>query len=108
MGMNGDISVLEEVEAEGGSRGLREDQLLDLKRRLARVEGQVRGISKMLDESRHCKDVVTQISAVSKALEQIGFRLIASQITYCLENPEDALKDGKSIEEIERLFLKLK
>ena len=99
---------MDNVEAELASQGLREDQLLDLKRRLARVEGQVRGISKMLDESRHCKDVVTQISAVSRALEQIGFRLIASQITYCLENPEDALKDGKSIEEIEKLFLKLK
>ena len=108
MGMNGDISVINEVEPELDSKGLREDQLLDLKRRLARVEGQVRGISKMLEDSRHCKDVVTQISAVSRALEQIGFRLIASQITYCLENPEAALKDGKSIEEIEKLFLKLK
>lgn len=87
---------------------LSQQQLTDFKHRLARIEGQVRGISRMLDESRHCKDVVTQISAVSKALEQIGFRLIASQITYCLDNPEQAMEDGRSIEEIEKLFLQLK
>lgn len=84
------------------------EQHKDLKRRLARVEGQVRGISRMLDESRHCKDVITQISAVSRALEQIGFRLVASQITYCLEFPDQAIADGRSIDEIEKLFLKLK
>lgn len=89
------------------SQSERDDQLMDLKRRLARVEGQVRGISKMLDESRKCKDVVTQISAVSKALDQIGFRLIASQITYCLESPEEALEQGNSLEEVEKLFLKI-
>lgn len=88
-------------------RSERDDQLLDLKRRLARVEGQVRGISKMLDESRKCKDIVTQISAVSKALDQIGFRLIASQMTHCLGSPQEALEEGNSLEEVEKLFLKI-
>ena len=79
-----------------------------MKRRLARVEGQVRGISKMIDDSRQCKDIVTQISAVSKALEQIGFRLVASQISYCLENPEEALRGGCTLGDVEKLFLKLR
>lgn len=84
------------------------EQLSDLKRRLARVEGQVRGISKMLDDARPCKDIVTQFAAVSKALEQIGFRLVASQLSYCIENPEEALRDGHSLEQVEKLFLKLR
>lgn len=88
--------------------GIRQEQLRDLKRRLARVEGQVRGISRMLDEERHCKDIVTQISAVSKAMEQIGFRLISSQISYCLENPDEALEEGRSLAEVEKLFLRLR
>ncbi len=87
---------------------LHEDQRQDLKRRLARVEGQIRGISKMIDDSRQCKDIVTQISAVSKALEQIGFRLVASQISYCLENPEEARKGGCTLSDVEKLFLKLR
>ncbi|NNN19653.1 MAG: metal-sensitive transcriptional regulator [Acidimicrobiaceae bacterium] len=87
---------------------LQEVQRQDLKRRLARVEGQVRGISKMIDDSRQCKDIVTQISAVSKALEQIGFRLVASQISYCLENPEEALRGGCTLADVEKLFLRLR
>lgn len=91
-----------------GVTAMNAEQLQDLKRRLARVEGQIRGISKMLDESRRCKDVVTQISAVSKALEQIGFRVVASQLTYCLENPGRAKEEGHSVSDVEKLFLKLR
>ena len=49
----------------------------DLQRRLRRIEGQVRGIQGMLAESRECRDVVTQIAAVTKAMEQVGFKLLA-------------------------------
>ena len=53
-------------------------------RRLHRVVGQVQGVERMLDEGRECRDVVTQISAATKALEQAGFRLVAAGLTYCL------------------------
>lgn len=108
MGIIEKDTELEESDGAVAPISLREDQRNDLNRRLARVEGQIRGISKMIDDSRQCKDIVTQISAVSKALEQIGFRLVASQISYCLENPEEARRGGCTLADVEKLFLKLR
>ena len=48
----------------------------------------------MLTDGRECRDVVTQISAASKALDQAGFKLVASGLTYCLSHPEAAARDG--------------
>ena len=62
----------------------------DVRKRLRRVAGQVQGIERMLDEGRECRDVVTQLSAATRALEQAGFRLIAAGLTYGLENPDEA------------------
>ncbi len=61
----------------------------------------------MLDEERECRDVVTQIAAAAKALEQVGFRLLASGLTSCLQAPEQSEAEGYSVAEVERLFLKL-
>lgn len=83
------------------------DVVDDLVRRLRKVEGQVRGIQGMLVESRECRDVVTQIAAATKALEQVGFKLLASGLSTCLQDPEKAAADGYPVEEVERLFLKL-
>lgn len=79
----------------------------DLHKRLRRVEGQVRGIQAMLADDRECRDVVTQIAAATKALEQVGFRLLAAGLTTCLANPERAAADGYPVDEVERMFLKL-
>jgi DNA-binding FrmR family transcriptional regulator len=84
-----------------------EDVVAELQRRLRRIEGQVRGIQNMLAEERECRDVVTQIAAAAKALEQVGFRLLASGLTSCLQDPEQSEADGYSVTEVERLFLKL-
>jgi DNA-binding FrmR family transcriptional regulator len=86
---------------------LSEATIDDLTRRLRRVEGQVRGIQVMLSEGRECRDVVTQLAAATKALEQVGFRLLASGLTNCLQDPEAAAAGGYPVEEVERLFLKL-
>lgn len=86
---------------------LDDDVVEDLVRRLRRVEGQVRGIQGMLVERRECRDVVTQLSAATRALEQVGFRLLASGLSQCLEDPDAARRSGDSVEEFERLFLKL-
>jgi DNA-binding FrmR family transcriptional regulator len=86
---------------------LPEETLTDLAKRLRRIEGQVRGIQQMLADSRDCRDVVTQISAASKALDQAGFTLVASGLTWCLENPERSAAEGYSIEDVRRMFLKL-
>ena len=80
------------------------EELLDeLLKRLARVEGQVRGIASMLGEGRECRDVVTQIAAASKALDQVGFRLVAAGLAACLQEPDPESK----VAEFERLLSKL-
>ncbi|MBI3256840.1 MAG: metal-sensitive transcriptional regulator [Actinobacteria bacterium] len=86
---------------------LPDEVLDDLRRRLRRVAGQVQGIERMLDEGRECRDVVTQISAANRALEQTGFRLVSAGLTYCLSNPEEAEADGYPIEEVEKMFMRL-
>ena len=79
----------------------------DLLTRLRRVEGQIRGIQQMLTDGRECRDVVTQISAASKALDQAGFKLVASGLTYCLTHPEQAAADGYDIDNVQKMFMKL-
>jgi DNA-binding FrmR family transcriptional regulator len=51
--------------------------------------------------------VVTQIAAASKALEQVGFRLLAAGLTTCLQDPDKAEADGYPVAEVEKMFLKL-
>jgi DNA-binding FrmR family transcriptional regulator len=79
----------------------------DLRMRLRRAAGQVSAVELMLAEGRECRDVVMQLSAATKALEQVGFRLIASGLTYCIEHPEKAAQTGYSLDEVQRLFTKL-
>ncbi len=86
---------------------LPEDVIADAHRRLRRIAGQVEGIARMLDDGRECRDIVTQISAATKALEQVGFRLVASGLVYCLEHPEEAAATGYALEQVERMFMKL-
>ena len=79
----------------------------DVRRRLRRVAGQLGGIERMLDEGRDCKDVVLQISAATKALEQAGFRLVAEGLTYCIGSPEEAKAEGYDVETVQRMFMRL-
>jgi DNA-binding FrmR family transcriptional regulator len=79
----------------------------DLRRRLRKVEGQVRGIHGMLDDERDCRDVVTQIAAANKALEQIGFLLVSAGLTWCLADPERSSAAGYELADVQRMFLKL-
>lgn len=79
----------------------------DVRTRLHRVAGQLAGIERMLDGGRECKDVVTQISAATKALEQAGFKLVSAGLTYCLTNPEEAEATGYPLDVVEKMFMKL-
>jgi DNA-binding FrmR family transcriptional regulator len=79
----------------------------DVRNRLRRAAGQVQAVERMLTEGRECRDVVTQLSAATKALEQAGFKLIASGLTYCVEQPEEAEAAGYALEDVERMFMKL-
>jgi CsoR family transcriptional regulator, copper-sensing transcriptional repressor len=55
-----------------------------LQKRLARIEGQVRGISRMVDEDRYCIDILTQISAVQKAVEAVALQLLDDHVRHCV------------------------
>ena len=83
------------------------DVVDDVRKRLRRAAGQVQAIERMLVEGRECREVVMQISAATKALEQAGFKLVATGLTYCVERPEEAEADGYALEDVERMFLKL-
>jgi DNA-binding FrmR family transcriptional regulator len=84
-----------------------EGTVADLTRRLRRVEGQLRGIQQMLAEARDCRDVVTQISAASKALDQVGFLLVASGLTWCIAHPEESAAEGYAVDDVQKMFMKL-
>lgn len=86
---------------------LPDEVIEDVRRRLHRVSGQLAGIERMLDDGRECRDVVTQLSAATRALEQAGFKLVAAGLTYCLANPDEAEQSGYPLEAIEKMFLKL-
>jgi len=52
--------------------------------RLHRIEGQVRGIEKMLEQDRYCIDIITQISAVTTALESVAFKILDEHVNHCV------------------------
>ena len=62
-----------------------------LVRRLHRIEGQVRGIERMLEEERYCVDILTQIGAVSTALDSLAVKLLEAHVRHCVA---DALAAG--------------
>ncbi len=70
--------------------------------RLRRAQGQLAGVIAMVESGRDCRDVVTQLAAVSRALDRAGFKIVATNMRQCL-NGESAM----STDELERLFLAL-
>lgn len=86
---------------------LPEQVIEDVRMRLHRVSGQLAGIERMLDEGRECKDVVTQLSAATKALEQTGFKLVSAGLQFCLAHPDEAQQSGYPLEVVEKMFMKL-
>jgi DNA-binding FrmR family transcriptional regulator len=74
-------------------------------KRLRRAEGQLGGVIRMIEDGRDCADVVTQLAAVSRALDRAGFKIIATGLRQCLLDPEAA--DGADQERLEKLFLSL-
>lgn len=65
---------------------MRDDIKASCQRRLSRIEGQVRGLSRMVDENRYCIDVVTQISAVRAALRRVEEELLRDHVAHCVQN----------------------
>ncbi|MBP2078055.1 metal-sensing transcriptional repressor [Oceanobacillus polygoni] len=81
------------------------DEKQALMNRLKRVEGQVRGIQKMVDEDRYCVDILIQISAIQAALKNVGFTITERHIKHCVS---DAIQSGEGNETIEELMSVMK
>jgi DNA-binding FrmR family transcriptional regulator len=77
--------------------------------RLRRAHGQLGGVIAMIEQGRSCKDVVTQLAAVSRALDRAGFKIIASGLRDCITQSDGRSANGAgvSIDELEKLFLSL-
>ncbi len=71
--------------------------------RLKRAQGQLAAVTRMLEEGRDCKDTVTQLAAVSHALDRAGFAIIASGLEQCIVQKDASM----STKDLEKLFLSL-
>jgi CsoR family transcriptional regulator, copper-sensing transcriptional repressor len=71
------------------------DQLIS---RLRRVEGQVRGVERMVEEDRYCIDVLTQIGAIQAALDKVALGLLDDHARHCVIDGDDAKKDERTTE----------
>ena len=70
--------------------------------RLRRAQGQLAGVIAMVEQGRECRDVVTQLAAVSRALDRAGFKIVATNMRQCMSG-----ESAMSTDELERLFLAL-
>jgi len=74
-----------------------------LVKRLHRIEGQVRGIERMVEDDRYCIDILTQISAVTTALESLAFKILDGHVNHCVAgalasgDPEEAQRKSQEL-----------
>ena len=68
--------------------------------RLRRIEGQVRGIERMIDEERYCIDILTQLQAVRAALKKVEDEVLKDHVEHCVH---DAIRGGKTEEQFEKI-----
>jgi CsoR family transcriptional regulator, copper-sensing transcriptional repressor len=79
---------------------MRKDIKASCQKRLSRIEGQVRGLSRMVDEDRYCIDIVTQISAVRAALRRVEEEVLRDHVAHCVEH---AITSGNKADQREKI-----
>ena len=79
---------------------MRKDIKTSCQKRLNRIEGQVRGLYKMVDEDRYCIDIVTQISAVRAALRRVEEEVLKDHVAHCVEH---AITSGNRTDQREKI-----
>ncbi|AOW94049.1 hypothetical protein BFN03_18990 [Rhodococcus sp. WMMA185] len=84
-----------------------EDSTAVVLNRLRRAHGQLAGVISMIEEGRDCKDVVTQLAAVSRALDKAGFKIVAAGLRECLTGDTQENTQPMTEAELEKLFLSL-
>ena len=92
-------------EADGTGMELDPGEMGKVINRLKRAQGQLAGVLRMLEEGRDCEDIVTQLSAVSKALDRAGFAIIATGMRQCLVRADG--QETLHVERLEKLFLSI-
>lgn len=75
--------------------------------RLRRARGQLDAVIAAVDEGKPCREVVTQLAAVSSALDRAGFAIVSTALRECLADPSAETEDGVTVDELEKLFLML-
>src|SRR5690554_3263245 len=85
--------------------GLNAESKRKIVNRLRRAQGQLTAVINAVDGDAHCRDVVQQLAAVSKALDRAGFLVISAALQECITNPED--EANPKVDELEKLFLSL-
>jgi DNA-binding FrmR family transcriptional regulator len=73
----------------------------DLQARLRRIEGQVRGLQRMIDEDTYCIDVLTQVNSVTAALRAVGMGLLDDHVRHCVK---ESIEQGNGDEKVEELM----
>jgi DNA-binding FrmR family transcriptional regulator len=79
------------------------DELKTARDRLARVQGQIGGIVRMIDEGRDCTEILQQLSAASTALTRAGFSIVSTGMTHCANEPDNS----ESRVALEKAFMSL-
>lgn len=82
-----------------------EEEIENMLKRLKRIEGQVRGVQKMVTENRYCIDILVQISAINAALNKVGYQLLERHVNHCVKK---AIREGNGEESIRELMDVLK
>lgn len=75
-----------------------DDDRAALLRRLRRIEGQVRGIAKMVEDERYCIDILTQLSAVRAAVDKVGLEVIGEHVRHCVVHAPEGERDERARE----------
>ncbi|ORB87090.1 hypothetical protein B1987_28670 [Mycobacterium kansasii] len=84
-----------------------QDSMAAVLNRLRRAQGQLAGVISMIEQGRDCKEVVTQLAAVSRALDRAGFKIVATGLRECITGAESGRGAPLSEAELEKLFLAL-
>lgn len=86
---------------------MKPERLGDALTRLRRAKGQLSGVIESIEEGGDCAAVLTQLAAVSRALDRAGFKIVASGMRHCSQASEDGDEPEMTEQELERLFLAL-
>jgi DNA-binding FrmR family transcriptional regulator len=90
------MAILDKNTPRGYMRGMRSDVKTTAKKRLSRIEGQVRGLGRMVGDDRYCIDIVTQISAVRAALRRLEEEVLRDHVAHCVNQ---AIASGDQTEQ---------